>query len=267
MAAIEDSWRALLGCRHEAQHKDALQREVQQQLARLRARLEHVRAASVEQRSLAASAAAAARQVAGQLPGCLGRVCQLLGQEESLVGDTQQGLEAVIKITNGIDSLAEIHSMAVALECEQQQLVLKAQELQALSAHLSAAIESASSAAAAVAGGGGGMGAIGVQQKQQQRQLLEMHHHGGHAQQVHPHQQKHQGIIISTTTGGIVPASSSGKQVCGCASLLVGLVLCCCWLGWFFLASVGWVGLGWFFVACVPLVVDVPATRNPAAYP
>jgi len=57
--------------------------------------------------------------VLGQLPATFANTRELLRQEETLVRDTQQGLDAVVKITHGLDSLEEIHSMAVALECEQ----------------------------------------------------------------------------------------------------------------------------------------------------
>jgi len=151
MARMEESWRAVLQCRHEAQHKEAMQREVHQQLAMLGARLDYLRTNGVEQRKLSVNAAASARRVLGYLPATFSRTRELLRQEDSLVGDTQQGLDAVLKITQGLDSLEEIHSMAVALECEQHALQQKSQELQAATWRVAGAIEIKSTAAAAVA--------------------------------------------------------------------------------------------------------------------
>jgi hypothetical protein len=151
MAGMEESWRAVLQCRHEAQQKEAMQREVHQQLAKLSARLENLRSNGVEQRKLSINAAASARCILGYLPATISRTRELLRQEESLIGDTQQGLDAVVKITQGLDSLEEIHGMAVALECEQHALQQKSQELQAATWRIASAIEIKSSAAAAVA--------------------------------------------------------------------------------------------------------------------
>ena len=63
MNAMEESWRVLLNCRHDAQHHGALQRQVQQQLIQCGVRLEQLRANAVEQRGLSANAAATARYI------------------------------------------------------------------------------------------------------------------------------------------------------------------------------------------------------------
>ena len=131
---------------------------MRQQLGILAARLEHLRAAAGDQRQLALNASGAARAVLARLPASLSRVEEVLRREESLVRDSERGLDAVVKVTLGLDSLEEIHSMAVALESEQHALLIKTHELHSLSARISAALERASTAAGALrhpSGGGG----------------------------------------------------------------------------------------------------------------
>jgi hypothetical protein len=108
LTAMEEKWRAWMGGQRDSQMQGALQRELLQQMAVLGARLEHFRAAAEDQRALSANASAAARSILSRLPATFSRVNEVLRLEESLVRDTQQGLDAVVKITHGLDSLEEI---------------------------------------------------------------------------------------------------------------------------------------------------------------
>ena len=167
LSALEHAALALAGRRHDARHADVLQREAQQQLQRLRARLEHVRATAADHRALAASAADGARRALGALPAVLAACAEVGRQEEALVADTQQGLAAVIKMTAGIDALAEIHGLAVAVEAEQQALLHKVHDLQGQCTRVAGTLEAAglsqaaaASVAAAAAGGAEGVQAV-----------------------------------------------------------------------------------------------------------